>query len=295
MLLRSLYNEHQIYIYIYINCLTACCSLSSPPPVQGADVNFNKQATKYSALHFAALSGSTDICRLLLAAGADSQATNSVNRTPAQMAAFVGNHEAVATINNYLPKAAVAEWANGSAGALPAHLLDAFHAFVIQTNMHPVRIALSLQKSPGFGQHLSEVRSALGQMVEREMERRGEVNEIAAFKYHYLGWIVGEIVKCRDHTAARKDGASSAAAAAAEAAKQTADYVELFAKRVLKETRGGQLDYVESTIRECVREFAHRESTIFRQIVTQLAAKDAAPALDVVRSSVNGHRGFVVS
>lgn len=247
-------------------------------------------ATKYSALHFAALSGSSDICRLLLAAGADAQAINSVNRTPAQMGAFVGNHEAVATINNYMPKSAVAEFANGSAGALPAHLLDAFHAFAIQTNMHPVRIALSLQKCPAFGQHLGEVRSALAKMSEREMQRRGEVNEIAAFKYHYLGWIVAEIVKCRDHTAARKD-----AGAVAEAAKPTVDYVELFAKRVLKENRGGQLDYVESTIRECVREFAHRESSIFRQIVTQLAAKDAAPALDVVSGSVNGHRGFAVS
>ena len=32
---------------------------------------------------------------------------NSVNRTAAQMAGFVGNHECVAVINNYVPKEAV--------------------------------------------------------------------------------------------------------------------------------------------------------------------------------------------
>lgn len=266
---------------------------------QGADVNANRHATRYSALHFAALGGSPDICRLLLAAGADALATNSVNRTPAQMAAFVGNHDAVATINNYVPKAAVAEYVGAADGQLPAYLLDAFHAFVTQTNVHPVRIALSLQQTAGFAPHLAAVRAVLAAMSEREMQRRGggggsgeSVNEIAAFKYHYFGWIVAEIIKCREHTAARKTETTTATATT-EAAKPTADYVELFAKRVLKEGRNGQLDYVEATVRECVREFAHRECTIFRQIVTQLAAKEPVPALDVVRGSVNGHGGFV--
>lgn len=218
------------------------------------------------------------------------------------MAAFVGNHAAVATINNYVPKSALEPYlANGdgdtasSASRLPVYLLDALHAFACQTNMHPVRIALNLQKCPAIAGHLGELRAVLRQMTERDMQRQGgEINEIAAFKYHYLGWIVGEIIKCREHFSARK-GDAAGAEATTDAAKATADYLELFAKRVLKENRAGQLDYVESTIRECVREFPHRECTIFRQIVTQLAGKDAAAALDVVRASVNGQRGFVVS
>lgn len=212
------------------------------------------------------------------------------------MAAFVGNHAAVATINNFIPKTDV-EYYTQLQGQqtepyLPVYLLDSFHTFVIQSNMHPVRIALNLQKCGTFSQHLKQLRKVLELMTEREMQRRNDVNEIAAFKYHYLGWIIGEIIKCRDHFAQRKE---SDAAAAPSAEPKTVDYTELFAKRVLKENKNGQLDYVESTVRECVREFPFRECTIFRQIVTQLAAKDPSPALDIVRGSINGQRGFAVS
>lgn len=260
---------------------------------QGADINLNKHATNYSALHFAALSGSTAVCLLLLQAGADAHAVNSVNRTPSQMAAFVGNHAAVATINSFIPKADIAYYTQlqgqQTEPYLPVYLLDSFHTFVIQSNVHPVRIALNLQKSGTFGQHLKELRRVLELMAEREMQRRQNVNEIAAFKYHYLGWIVGEIIKCRDHFAQRKESE------AATAETKTVDYTELFAKRVLKENKCGQLEYVEATLRDCVREFPFRECTIFRQIVTQLAAKDASPALDIVHESINGQRGFAVS
>lgn len=57
---------------------------------QGADVNSGKHEFGYTALHFAALSGNCELCHLLLMAGAKSQTTNSVGRTAAQMAAFVG-------------------------------------------------------------------------------------------------------------------------------------------------------------------------------------------------------------
>ena len=57
---------------------------------QGADVNQNDHVHKYSALHFAGLSGSEEVCRILLAAGANTNVENTVKRTPSQMAAFVG-------------------------------------------------------------------------------------------------------------------------------------------------------------------------------------------------------------
>lgn len=44
----------------------------------------------YTALHFAGLSGNAPLCQLLLQKGANSMVKNSVSRTPAQMAAFVG-------------------------------------------------------------------------------------------------------------------------------------------------------------------------------------------------------------
>ena len=75
--------------------------------LQGADVNGGDHEHGYTTLHFAALSGAVEICRVLLEAGVKTDRVNTVKRTAAQMAGFVGNHEAVAVINNYVPKEAV--------------------------------------------------------------------------------------------------------------------------------------------------------------------------------------------
>jgi len=53
-------------------------------------VNGGNHSNGYTALHFAALSGNSQLCQLLLQHGAKSHAQNSVGRTAAQMAAFVG-------------------------------------------------------------------------------------------------------------------------------------------------------------------------------------------------------------
>jgi len=44
------------------------------------------------------------MCKLLLQHGAKVDAINSVKRTASAMGAFVGNHECVAIINNFVPK-----------------------------------------------------------------------------------------------------------------------------------------------------------------------------------------------
>lgn len=207
------------------------------------------------------------------------------------MAAFVGNHAAVACINNYIPKSEIEYYTQiqgqQTEPTLPIILLDSLHKFVIQSNVHPVRIALNVQKFGVLSDHLKTVKKVLELMTEREVQKRNEINEIMAFKYHYLSFIVGEIIKCRDYFQSRKEPQEGG-----DAAKS--DFLELFTKRVLKENKMGQLEYVESTVRECVREFSFRESTVFKQVLVQLTSKDALPALDVIRGAINGQRGFVV-
>lgn len=254
-------------------------------------MNSSKHGANYTALHFAALSGNAEICLRLLQAGANPSSQNSVNRTPAQMAAFVGNHSAVACINNFIPKSEI-EYFTQIQGqqiepVLPIILLEPMHKFVIQSNVHPVRIALNLQRIGTLSEHLKMVKKVLELMTEREVKKRNEINEIMAFKYHYLGYMVGEIIKCRDYFQSRKESQEGA-----DTSKS--DFVELFVKRVLKENKQGQLEYVESTVRECVREFPFRESTVFKQVLVQLTSKDSLPALDVIRGAINGQRGFVV-
>uniref|UniRef100_A0A182SUH7 MYND-type domain-containing protein n=1 Tax=Anopheles maculatus TaxID=74869 RepID=A0A182SUH7_9DIPT len=253
---------------------------------QGADVNSSKHEYNYTALHFGALSGNAEVCLKLLLAGADPKAINSVGRTPAQMGAFVANHEAVGTINNFVPLKEVERYTVGRGEKeplLPAVLLEPFHSFIMQVNIHPVRILLNLQKYGLFASDMKNLRTVLTEMMECEMKRRGEVNEVMAFKYHYLGYIMGEIVKHRDYINSRRDAQQD----------PKTDFVELFAKRVLKPNKDGTLDYVEALVRECVREFPFRDCTIFRQMVAQLTSKEnLAPALDIARAAINGQRGF---
>lgn len=256
---------------------------------QGADVNSGKHEYNYTALHFGALSGSVDVCMKLLLAGAKADAVNTIGRTAAQMAAFVANHQVVATINSFVPVKDIECYTKVQGSQkepmLPVVHLDGFHKFIMQINIHPVRVALNLQKYGLFIEDLKRIRKVLDEMMEREMKRRNEINEVMAFKYHYLGYMVNEIAKCRDYFLARKDGNNDK--------DQKSDFVELFAKRVLKQGKDGSLEYVEATIRECVREFPFRECTIFRQVVTQLASKEnPASALEIIKAAINGQRGF---
>lgn len=136
-------------------------------------------------------------------AGANPLAINSVGRSPAQMGAFVNSHKAVATINNFVPKTEVEYYTrlNGQQTEphLPLVMLEGFHKFIIQPNIHPVRVALNLQKNGLYSEQFKTVKKVLEIMAEREMAKRNDINELMAFKYHYLSWIVKEICVCREH------------------------------------------------------------------------------------------------
>lgn len=136
---------------------------------------------------------------MLLEHGAKIHATNSVGRTPSQMAAFVGNHACVAVINNFVPKLDVDYYTKPSGletePKLPPHLSGPLHKFIMQVNLNPVKVAMNLQKSSLLYENLDKVKYVLELMSEKEMKRGFEANEIMSFKFHYLSCIVGEIIK----------------------------------------------------------------------------------------------------
>lgn len=238
-----------------------------------------KHAHNYTALHFAGLSGNREVCQTLLSAGAKPDVTNSVGRTAAQMAAFVGNHACVSTINTFIPKSEIDKFASQS--NLPATATDNFHKFVTYVNVHPVRVALNLQ---GFRlvEHLNEIKKTLDLMCTQEMKKGRETNEVMAFKYHYLYFIVTDIVNIQKKLTEKSNDE-----------EKKSDPIELFCKKLLKAGKDGNFDFMDSFLREAVREFPYRECTIFRQMVASLADADSPPALSVVNAAINGQRGFI--
>ncbi|CAG9864028.1 unnamed protein product [Phyllotreta striolata] len=257
---------------------------------QGADVNYGEHQHNYTSLHFAALSGNSDVCLALLLAGAKSQAVNTVGRTPAQMAAFVGHHECVAAMNSFIPKEDV-DYYTITPGAtasktqiLPAFLSESFHKFIMRTNVHPIKVILNVQTFVGLADHLAEVKKVLELMCERELKREDEKNEVMAFKFHYLSYVIGEMLKVKQKQMVKTDD------------DKKLDLIELFTRKLLKPGKDiGQLDIMDAFLRDCVREFPHRECTLFRQMVASLAGKDPPSALSVLASAINGQMGFVDS
>ncbi|XP_076755313.1 ankyrin repeat and MYND domain-containing protein 2 [Xylocopa sonorina] len=251
---------------------------------QGADVNACQHEHAYTPLHLAALSGNAELCHLLMSYGARLTATNDVGRTPAQMAAFVGNHNCVATINNFIPKADIDYYVKPQGlqteSMLPPHLADSFHKFIMQVNVHPVRVAINLQRCPGLLENAVKVQKVLESMRNKEMTRGTETNEVMAFKYHYLSCVVAEVIKFQKQQKAMK--------------AEKSDTIEGLMKKFLKCSKSdGIPEYQEAFLRESVREFPYRESTLFRQMVATLAASDPPSAVSVVSAAINGQRAFL--
>lgn len=201
------------------------------------------------------------------------------------MAAFVGYHNCVAIINNFVPKEEIEYFTTQTNPYLPPFLVENFHKFIMQVNIHPVKIVLNVYSCAGLSDHLSEVKKVLELMCEKEMKRGAETNEVLSFKFHYLSYIVGEIHKIRQRQAnSKKDETEE---------DKKLDVTELFTRKLLKTGKDGHLEFMDSFLKECIREFPYRESTLFRQMVASLSGTDAPSALSVISAAINGQRGFI--
>ena len=95
--------------------------------------------------NLASLAFKPEICSLLLEAEAKTHHTNSINKTAAAMAAFVGNHNHsfVAIINNYVPRAHMLYFTRKQpledTPKLSPVLARPQHDVVMMMNTHPVR------------------------------------------------------------------------------------------------------------------------------------------------------------
>nr|KAF6417827.1 ankyrin repeat and MYND domain containing 2 [Rousettus aegyptiacus] len=116
----------------------------------GADVNCHQHEHGYTALMFAALSGNKDITWVMLEAGAETDVVNSVGRTAAQMAAFVGQHDCVTVINNFFPRERLDYYTKPQGldkePKLPPKLAGPLHKIITTTNLHPVKKCINFLK-----------------------------------------------------------------------------------------------------------------------------------------------------
>lgn len=255
----------------------------------GADINSDSHDHRYSPLHFAALSGSTATVQHLLTAGAKTYYTNTLGRTAAQMAAFVGNHAVVALINNYVPLEAVTYYTKPMGlekeAKLSTEVANPLYDLIMQVNLHPVRVAMYLERSEVIRKHISSAYKVLDLMCEKESKRPEGVNEVICIKFHYLAYILRTLEKEIKKFESSKE-------------KNTSEKdCPIFESIIKKWLRGREYDgieeHMEYYIRDAIKSFPYVEMPLFIQLVRNMTGKlGDSWALGVLSGCINGQRAF---
>ncbi|KAF0299788.1 Ankyrin repeat and MYND domain-containing protein 2 [Amphibalanus amphitrite] len=266
---------------------------------QGADVHWDGHEHGYTALHFAALSGSEPTVRCLLAAGARADRTNSVHRTPAQMAGFVGNHRVVALINNFIPRELIDYYTVARGQETEPKLLPSLaaptHHLLMQVNLHPVHIVNVLRQSAQLFSHLVRVSRVLELISEREVRKPSGGNDVLAVKAHYLSCVLRSLDEAR-RAELKKLGSGEGEATEVDQ-KELAEKVYSHMSRAWLRCNDSMVEeYQENYLRGCIKSFPCRETPLFQQLVANLARAPPAAvetsALGLLSAAINGQRAF---
>ncbi|XP_061764337.1 ankyrin repeat and MYND domain-containing protein 2-like isoform X2 [Nerophis ophidion] len=238
----------------------------------GADVNCNQHEYGYTALMFAGLSGKTDITSMMLDAGAETDLVNSVGRTAAQMAAFVGQHDCVTVINNFFSLARL-EYYTRPQGLereprLPPGLAAPLHKIIMTTNLNPVKLVMLVRENPvlvdvGALEKCSQVMDLLCEQCVKQQN----MNEVLAMKMHYISCV---LQKC------------------ATSLQKQDDKLDALVKSLL---RGRESDgfpqYQEKFIRDSIRKFPYCDTTLLQQLGND------PTAFSVLTQALTGQMAFM--
>ncbi|CAG0882119.1 unnamed protein product [Cyprideis torosa] len=285
----------------------------------GCDANLTKHEHQYSPLHFGALSGSSEVVQRLLDAGADPEAVNSIGRTPAQMAAFVGNQHIVSTIKAFIPRPEVE--------ALVPHpnvtpgLVKELQNYIAQTNLHPVHLLKVLYASKRLTAEPKMISKALEKLV---MDKLQDGEEAYSLRAHILNCVFDSAMEEEEKllskamkktkisgAASSDDGKDSKPAkeawteekkkdsekdkSAAEGRKPAKDEKEkerrLFKQLIVERESDGFQENLEKYLRGILKSYKYRQNEVWTQLITSLAKVeigDDPTALDTIANVVCG-------
>ncbi|GAA6087845.1 ankyrin repeat and MYND domain-containing protein 2-like [Tachysurus ichikawai] len=247
----------------------------------GADVNCNEHEYGYTALMFASLSGNAEITWMMLDAGAETDLVNSVGRTAAQMAAFVGQHDCVTVINNFFSRTRL-EYYTRPQGLekepiLPPKLAGPLHKIIMNTNLNPVKMVMMVKESPLLVDvvALEKCYHVMDLLCEQCVKQQ-DMNEVLAMKMHYISCI---LQKCLTFLQDRDDK------------------LDALLKSLLKGRDGdGFPQYQEKFIRDCIRKFPYCEATLLHQLVENIAPVEighSPTAFSVLTQALTGQMALM--
>ncbi|CAH8442655.1 unnamed protein product [Schistosoma turkestanicum] len=239
---------------------------------------------------FAGLSGNTEVVELLLHYGARINDVNSIGRTASQMAAFVGNHNVVTLINNYLEREELDIYVSKSQ-LIPEHS-STLHRLVLELNISPVKIFLLLNNE-------IETQSCIGGNYEKCMLTHWRsihtvledlcnkyftphlTHEPLSLKLHLLACCIRQAGEYYDKESKSTDGQINASSPLKQLIKKFLVGIEPYGLPL------GQ----EQFLRQSLTSFPHHQSTLWRHVVQQISPLDLGrmpTAFSILTKTING-------
>ncbi|KAG1952248.1 tudor domain-containing protein [Pimephales promelas] len=218
---------------------------------------------------------------MMLDAGAETDAVNSVGRTAAQMAAFVGQHDCVTVINNFFSRARLDYYTKPQGlekePKLPSKLAGPLHKIIMSTNLNPVKIVMVVKENPLLMdvEALEKCRKVLELICEKCIKQQ-DMNEVLAMKMHYLSCVMQ---KCGSFLKDRQDKLDG-----------------LIKSLVKGRDSDGFPVFQEKFLRECIRKFPYCDATLLQQLVRSIAPVEIGSdptALSVLTQAITGQVGFM--
>ncbi|KAL4002505.1 Ankyrin repeats (many copies) family protein [Acanthocheilonema viteae] len=230
----------------------------------GVDPNSSTHDCGYKSLMFAAIAGHQGICQLLLDYGAHVYSTNAIGKTAAEMAAFVGQHECVSIINNYVAldeiKILLHPKGDKSNEIYSNEFSQALHDLIKTHIIHPVWVMLFLRdRYQVIWQHRQKFCYVLDRIFERQL-RCKESNEVMSLKL----WLILYTIR---------DTCRSVEAVLEKEGHETSTIIRNYVKQLLKMEYNYQIrPNLERYLRNAVQAFPYHHCLLFQALIKNLAA-----------------------
>ena len=236
----------------------------------GCDVNDTKHQHQYSTLHFGALSGDVITVRELLNAGAKTEVENSVKRTPAQMAAFVGQSHVASYINSFFSPKVLLHYTKSDVGdnlRIDQKMAHSLHQIVSNYNINPVRLVMLLQGNTTVLDNLILCKNVLE--CERDKQFKKDNNESLSVRFHFIAQLFSKL-----HEVMEKEKEVLSKSGDTENIEEIHNNAcENMKKWLLKTNKSGTVDEnLERFIRIGLKEYPFTQNVVLQQAVKTLAS-----------------------
>ncbi|KAK0420618.1 hypothetical protein QR680_014796 [Steinernema hermaphroditum] len=252
---------------------------------KGANADNRRHNQGYTCLMFAAMSGSARMCRMLLDAGARAYATNNINKTASEIAAFIGKHECVSVISNHINieevEKIVHPKGDESDEKFPPEFVSFIHRLVGTHEIHPVKLVFNIIKAEYMMKYRKKFEWVVDRMFEKQL-RSKESNEVMSMKLWILLFMLRELLKFTDEKLAEKPDLELEAV------------FKSYARHLLKMKPTDQVRPMEeSLLRSAVAAFPYKHSLLAQTLgkaISKTPFGKPPPAFMFINQSLFGQR-----